>query len=185
MVAAHSELAVEHGLSITHMTEQSMHNKVMHSFDLLVWFHILLKDTADGEFSRVKTRLAMHLKRHPEDQIGYVGVKDSESFAQFGSQQMSMPGSRSKLEKREFINMKPEEVVERKEEVGKVGTLSGIMSKYEYICEPSGKVGILWFMTHGSWPMTHYSWFMAIIPGVLEVAAVLLQCLSGSEVGGV
>ena len=86
------------------------------------------------------TRPAMHLKCHQEDQIGYVGVKDSESFAQFGSQQMSQPGSCSKIEKREFIDMKAEEIVERKAQVGKIKTLNGIMSKYEYICQPTGKV---------------------------------------------
>ena len=100
----------------------------------------LAQDTADGEFSRVKTRLAMHVKRHPEEQVGHIGVRDSESFQKFGAQQMSTPGSRSQLERRYFIDMKAEEVLERKRVVGKVGTLSGIKSKYEYICKPDGKV---------------------------------------------
>ncbi len=99
-----------------------------------------MKDTADGEFSRVKTRLAMHLARHPEEQVGFIGLKDSKTFQQFGQQQMSLPGSRAKLDTREFIDMKPEEVLQRKEVVGKVKTLNGIKSTYHYICFPDGKV---------------------------------------------
>lgn len=123
-IASHSDLAKELGVSISHMTEQAMHNK----------------DTADGEFSRVKTRLAMHIKRHPEEQLGHIGVHDSESFQRFGAQQLSTPGRKAKLEKRIFIDLKPEEVLQRKRDVGEVGTLPGIKSRYEYICQPDGQV---------------------------------------------
>ena len=101
-----------------------------------------IQDSADGEFSRVKTRLAMHTVKHPEDEVGYIVVKDSESFQRFGEQQLGKPGPRSKLLSRYFIDMKAEEVLERKRDVGKVGTLAEITSMYHYVCKPSGEV--LW-----------------------------------------
>ena len=83
----------------------------------------------------------MHLVWHPEEQVGYVGVLDSASFTKFGNQQMSKPSDRSRLVSREFIEIKPNVVKERKEMLGeKVHTLNGIKSKYEYVCCPNGKV---------------------------------------------
>ena len=95
------------------------------------------QDTADGEFARVKTRHAMHVARHP---VGHVGVKDSQTFTDFGNQQMSVPGQKSKLKSRTFINLQPESVLSRKSEIGKVITLAGIKSKFHYVCQPDGKV---------------------------------------------
>ena len=69
----------------------------------------------------------MHLVRHPEEQVGYVGVLDSASFTKFGNQQMSKPSDRSRLVSREFIEIKP-------------NVVNGIKSKYEYVCCPNGKV---------------------------------------------
>ena len=54
---------------------------------------------------------------------------------------MSQPGKRAKLESRTFIDLDPQEVLQRKAEVMKVRTLSGIMSKYHYVCQPDGEVG--------------------------------------------
>ena len=88
----------------------------------------------------MKTRLSVHLKRHPEEEPGYICVKDSASFQAFGEQQMSTPGVRAKLQSRHFINMLPEKILSRKESVGNVGTLKGIKRKYQYICLPDGKV---------------------------------------------
>ena len=82
----------------------------------------------------------LHLVRHPEDEPGHITVDNSETFQQFGEQQLSQPGSKSKLSSQTFIDMKPEEVKERKEKVGKVKTLVGIMCKYHYVCFPDGKV---------------------------------------------
>ena len=96
--------------------------------------------SADGEFSRAKTRLAMHVARHPEEQVGHIGVKDSATFQQFGQQQMSKPGEKAQLDTREFLNLLPEEIKERKASVGNVRKLSGIKSKFYYICFPDGKV---------------------------------------------
>ena len=53
---------------------------------------------------------------------------------------MSKPASKSMLTTRQFIDMKPADVLERKEQVGDVATLSGIKSKYEYITMPDGSV---------------------------------------------
>ena len=112
-------------------------------YSVVYYWPILTKstqDTADGEFSRVKTRLALHTVRHHEDNPGYIEVCDSESFKKFGEQQMSIPGPQSKLKFRKFFNMKPEEIMERKKKVQPVKTLAGIKSKYQYICLPNGKV---------------------------------------------
>ena len=99
-----------------------------------------LQDSADGEFSRAKTRLSMHLARHPEEQVGHIGVKDSKTFQEFGTQQMSSPGEKAKLNSRVFLDLKAEEMLERKATVGQVKTLSGIQSKFFYVCLPDGKV---------------------------------------------
>ena len=99
-----------------------------------------LQDSADGEFSRAKTRLSMHLARNPEEQVGHIGVKDSKTFQEFGTQQMSSPGEKAKLNSRVFLDLKAEEMLERKATVGQVKTLSGIQSKFFYVCLPDGKV---------------------------------------------
>jgi hypothetical protein len=108
---------------------------------VIILISVISKDSADGEFSRLKTRLMLHLKRHDKEVPGYIFVKDSESLQRFGQQQMSAPGAKAKLDTREFIQVKPEEVMQRKAEVGKARTLTGIKSKYEYVAFPSGKVG--------------------------------------------
>ena len=84
----------------------------------------------------------MHLKRHPEEHADYIEVKDSDTFMRFGQQQMSQPGPRALLNNRVFINLLPEEILQRKQEVSEVRKLSGIKSKYEYICLPDGKVSL-------------------------------------------
>ena len=90
----------------------------------------------------MKTRHAMHVVRHPEDAVGHIGVKDSATFTKFGNQQMSIPGQISKLKSRTFLDLKPERVLARKAEVGKVTTLAGIKSKYQYVCSPDGQVSL-------------------------------------------
>ena len=82
----------------------------------------------------------MHLKRHPEEQDGHIEVKDSDSFMKFGQQQMSQPGPWALLNSRVFMNLLPEEALQRKQEAHEVRKLAGIKSKYEYICLPDGKV---------------------------------------------
>ena len=82
----------------------------------------------------------MHVVRHSEDSATYVDVKDSASFVEWGNHQMAVPGTKSKLESRTFLDMKAEQVEARKAEIGKVCTLPGIKSKYQYVCQPDGKV---------------------------------------------
>ena len=84
----------------------------------------------------------MHVVRHPECAVGHVGVKDSATFMELGNQQMSTPGQRSKLKSRTFLDLKPKRVLARKAEVDKVATLAGIKSKYQYVCQPDGKVSL-------------------------------------------
>ena len=88
----------------------------------------------------MKTRLTRHLKCHPEDQVGYINVTNSESFQRFGLQQMSSPGPQAKLDRRYFLKVMPDEVLQRKEVVGQVGTLHGIKTKFQYICQTDGEV---------------------------------------------
>lgn len=120
----------------------------------------------------------MHIKRHPEEQVGFIGVRDSESFQRFGAQQMSTPGSKSKLDKRFFIDLKPEEVLERKRHVGAVGTLPGIKSKYEYICKPDGQV------CNKNYAITMNDATNFLFPGQLEMAFLLLRFMQRFEMGG-
>lgn len=75
-----------------------------------------------------------------EDQEDYICVKDSQSFQLFGTQQMSKPGSKAQLDCREFLDLLPQEMKERKDSVGQVETLHGIKSKFFYLCFPDGKV---------------------------------------------
>ena len=75
----------------------------------------------------------MHIRRHPEEQVGYIGVLDSKTFQNFGQQQMSKPGDRAKLNTREFTDMRPEEVISKKNATLGVGTLHGIKSKFQYL----------------------------------------------------
>ena len=74
----------------------------------------------------------------------YICVKDSSSFVEFGNQQMSVPYSKSKIKSHKFLDLKAETVQAQKEEVGKVNlTLSGITSKYQYVCQPDGLVRLI------------------------------------------
>lgn len=62
----------------------------------------------------------------------------------FGIQQMAKPCKRVKLVSREFIDLKPVKVKERKQRIGaNMKTLSGIKCKYEYVCNPDGKVSLI------------------------------------------
>ena len=54
--------------------------------------------------------------------------------------QMSKPGDKAQLACREFLDLLPEEIQERKASVRQVKTLTGIKSKFFYLCFPNGKV---------------------------------------------
>ena len=112
--------------------------------------------------------------RHPEEQVGHIGVKDSATFQQFGQQQMSKPGEKAQLETREFLNLLPEEVKERKASLGQVKTLNGIKSKFYYLCFPDGKVC---FNIYFSYNQTDL--------GPVEAVPLLLYSLHDPELGAV
>ena len=95
----------------------------------------LFQDSADGEFSVLKTALYRYMIRSNIDAADYLEVKDSASLQQFGDRFLKIPGSRSQLKLRIFMNLLPEEVLARKNEVGESKTLAGISSKFQYICK--------------------------------------------------
>ena len=66
-----------------------------------------MQDQADGEFSRVKDKLKIHLQRHQANE-DYLEVTDSASYAEFGRQFLEKPGSRSGIERRTFHDLKDE-----------------------------------------------------------------------------
>ena len=123
----------------------------------------------------MKTGLVLHTKRHSEESKGYIAVRDSASFVQFGNHQMSVPGPKSKLKARTFLDLKAETVQARKAEVGKVGiSLSGITFKYQYVCQPDGMVRL-----------NIYVQSTYVYPGDLEALPMLLSCLHGHVLGPV
>jgi hypothetical protein len=137
MVRAHKELASIFGISITHISEQSCHNKVKECLFKYMYRYYLFQDTADGEFAVVKTALYRYMLRSDVNSPDYLEVKDSASLQQFGQRFLQTPGSRSQLKIREFIDLKPEEVLSRKAKVEDEDsrTLAGISSKFQYICK--------------------------------------------------
>ena len=82
----------------------------------------------------------MYVVRRSEESKGYIKVENSTSFVAWGNHEMSMPGPKSELGSRIFLDMKYEDVEARKAEISKVCTLPGIKSRYQYVCEPNGKV---------------------------------------------
>ena len=137
MVRAHKELASSFGISITHISEQSCHNKVNSCLLTYYTIIILFQDTADGEFAVVKTALHRYMLRSDVNSPDYLEVKDSASLQQFGQRFLKTPGSRSQLKIREFIDLNPDEVLRRKARVedDDSRTLAGISSKFQYICK--------------------------------------------------
>ena len=82
----------------------------------------------------------MYVVRCSEEIKGYIQVENSTSFVAWGNHEMSMPGPKSELGSRIFLDMKYEDIEARKSEISKVCTLPGIKSRYQYVCEPNGKV---------------------------------------------
>jgi hypothetical protein len=76
----------------------------------------LCLDWADGEFSRMKDALLLHLHRSMEAE-NYKEVVDSATFCDFGRTNLVKPGPRSGMEKRTFHDLKTETIKERSEEV--------------------------------------------------------------------
>ena len=110
----------------------------------------------------------MYVVRRSEESKGYIKVENSTSFVAWGNHQMSVPGPKSKLESRTFLDMKYEQVEARKAEIGKVCTLPGIKSRYQYVCQPNGKVR----------PPTHVLMSHSL-KGSVAPLLLLLCCLHG------
>ena len=91
-----------------------------------------VQDTADGEFSVVKTAIARYLKRSDKDSPYYIEVKDSSSVIEFCKKHLSSPSSKTGIQARLFTNISPSVFLERKKE--SPDTIAGISKKYQYMC---------------------------------------------------
>ena len=99
-------------------------------------FNFLIKDTADGEFSVVKTAIARYLKRSNTADPDFVEIKDSASVVKFCQMHLSKPGSKAGLDERLFYDIKPEIFLQRNADaMMNITTLAGISKKYQYVCE--------------------------------------------------
>ena len=58
----------------------------------------------------------MHLTKR-EQKGGYLEVTDSESFCQFGNDDMHTPGPRAKLEGRKFYHLNDDDILSKASEV--------------------------------------------------------------------
>jgi hypothetical protein len=65
----------------------------------------------------------------------YLEVKDSATLQEFGKRHLSIPGSKSKLNTRVFIDLLPEEILARKKDRTESRTIAGISTKFEYVCK--------------------------------------------------
>ena len=74
-----------------------------------------MKDWKDGEFSRVKDKLYLHLKRHSSEDDGFEEVIDSASFQRFGEKFLSKPGKQAGIEKRTFAEITKEDIEQRQD----------------------------------------------------------------------
>ena len=90
------------------------------------------QDTADGEFSVIKTAIARYLKRSDKDSPYYIEVKDSNSVIEFCKKHLSNPGSKTGIQGRLFTSISPSVFLERKKE--SPDTFAGISKKYQYMC---------------------------------------------------
>ena len=83
----------------------------------------------------VKTAISRYLKRSNTDDPHYIEVKNSDSVVEFGRADLSKPSKRSEIQARQFISIPPSVFLERKKVIAeRVKTLSGISTKYQYIC---------------------------------------------------
>lgn len=94
----------------------------------------------DGEFSRHKDALTIHLQRHNAEDADHIDVVNSETFVMFGEKYLSNPGPKSGIERRKFWDLKEELVNDRKSEKPAFKTLNGIKSQFQYICKTNGEV---------------------------------------------
>jgi hypothetical protein len=72
----------------------------------------------------------------------YLEVKDSATLKEFGKRNLSNPGSKSKLDTREFIDLHPDEVIARKKERPDSKTIAGISTRFEYVCKVNNRISL-------------------------------------------
>jgi hypothetical protein len=65
----------------------------------------------------------------------YLEVKDSSSLKEYGERFLSSPGPKAQLKSRQFVDLLPQEVLARKDDIDDTRTLEGISSKFQYICK--------------------------------------------------
>ena len=82
-----------------------------------------------------KTALNRYMIRSDVNSPDYLEVKDSATLKEFGKRHLSIPGTRSKLNSREFIDLHPAEILARKEQMPESSTIAGISTKFEYVCK--------------------------------------------------
>ena len=103
-----------------------------------------MKDTADGEFSVVKTAIARYLKMSDSASPDYVEIKDSASVVEFCIKHLSRPGSKAGLDERHFHDIKPDIFLQRKSQaLETVKSLAGISTKFQYVCEVTAKCKVV------------------------------------------
>ena len=80
-----------------------------------------------------------YLLREHSASSSYQEISDSLSVVDFGEKHLSVPGKKAGLKGRVFLNQSPAEVLQKRqldsEKAGDGKTISGISSKFEYICK--------------------------------------------------
>ena len=95
----------------------------------------------------------------------YLEVKDSATLQEFGKRNLSNPGSKSKLDSREFIDLLPAEVISRKQDRPDSKTIAGISTKFQYVCKVINIIILIVLL------VTLYRW-MELCGGVAILASV-------------
>ena len=97
------------------------------------------QDRVDGEFAVTKTAINQHIQRSDSSAESHHEIKDSKSVVEFGQKHLSKPGKKAGMDERCFVDLRPEDVLKRKEEVSEKPeegkTIAGISNKFEYICK--------------------------------------------------
>ena len=84
----------------------------------------------------MKTAIARYLARSDSASHDYIEVIDSKSVVHFCARHLSSPRSKTGIQARLFTDIRPVVFLQRKEQaLTKVKTLSGISTKYQYVCE--------------------------------------------------
>ena len=98
-----------------------------------------VEDTADGEFSVVKTALINNLLRSDSSAPNFQEIRTSKQIVSFGNQHLANPRASAELKKRIFTDLPAETVLGRKnldkEDPSDGKTIAGISNVYEIICQ--------------------------------------------------